>query len=142
VIPSDLEPGKVYTLDFKMHFTCWVFPRGHKMRLAISNAMWPMIWPTPYSMTTALQFGGAQGSRLLLPVVARQSTLPPPRFAKSEELPGVRVSGNWLPGELWTKQVDETQQVTSWEWHGGQETIRFPWGGERHQDTLTFKKMI
>jgi uncharacterized protein len=140
--PSDLEPGKVYTLDFKMHFTSWVFPRGHKMRLAISNAMWPMIWPTPYSMTTALQLGGAQGSRLLLPVVPRQSTLPPPRFAppaKSEELPGVRVSGTWLPGELWTKQIDAIEQVTSWEWHGGQETIKFPWGGERHQDKLRFQ---
>jgi predicted acyl esterase len=140
--PRDLEPGKAYRLDFKMHFTSWVFPRGHKIRLAISNAMWPMIWPTPYSMTTALQLGGAQGSRLLLPVVPAKITLPPPKFAppaKSEELPGVRVSGNWLPGELWTKQVDEIQQVTSWEWHGGQETIKFPWGGERHQDRLTFK---
>jgi putative CocE/NonD family hydrolase len=26
--PSDLEPGKVYTLDFKMHFTSWVFRAG------------------------------------------------------------------------------------------------------------------
>jgi hypothetical protein len=140
--PSDLEPGKVYKLDFKMHFTSWVFPSGHKMRLAISNAMWPMIWPTPYSMTTTLLLGGAQGSRFLLPVVPVQSTLPPPAFAppeKSEELPGVRVSGNWLPGELWTKGVDEIHQVSNWEWHGGEETMDFPWGRERHQDKLTFK---
>ena len=56
--PRDLEPGKFYSLDIKMHLTSWVFPKGHRIRLAISNALWPMILPTPYSMTTSLQLGG------------------------------------------------------------------------------------
>ena len=40
-----------------MHFTSWVFPKGHRIRLAVNNAQWPMLWPTPYPMTTALQLG-------------------------------------------------------------------------------------
>jgi predicted acyl esterase len=139
--PSDLKPGEWYGLDFKMHFTSWVFPPGHRIRLAISNAMWPMIWPTN-AVSTSLQLGTEAGSRLQLPVVPLQSKLPQPAFAppeKSDELPGVRVGGNWLPGELWTKHVDEIHQTTTWEWHGGQETAEFPWGRETHQDKLTFK---
>ena len=44
--PQALEPGKFYALDITMHLTSWVFPAGHRMRLAISNALWPMILPT------------------------------------------------------------------------------------------------
>ena len=37
--PRDLEPGKFYALDITMHLTSWVFPNGHRIRLAISNAL-------------------------------------------------------------------------------------------------------
>ena len=47
--PRDLEPGKVYPLDIEMHLTSWVFPKGHRIRVAISNALWPMMLPTPYT---------------------------------------------------------------------------------------------
>ena len=57
--PRDLEPGKVYPLDIEMHLTSWVFPKGHRIRVAISNALWPMVLPTPYAMTTSLELGGA-----------------------------------------------------------------------------------
>jgi len=67
--PKDLVPGKVYPLDIEMHLTSWVFPKGHRIRISISNALWPMILPTPYAMTTSLQLGGETGSRVLLPVV-------------------------------------------------------------------------
>ena len=43
-----------------MHFTSWVFPKGHRIRVAVNNAQWPMIWPTPYPMTTTLAIGGAR----------------------------------------------------------------------------------
>ena len=45
--PKALEPGEVFPLEIEMHFTSWVFPKGHRLRLAVSNAQWPMIWPTP-----------------------------------------------------------------------------------------------
>src|SRR5262249_1749258 len=35
--PRDLEPGKTYPLDIEMHLTSWVFPKGHRIRVAISN---------------------------------------------------------------------------------------------------------
>ena len=78
--PQDLEPNKIYSLHVPLRFTSWVFPAGHRIRLSISNAQWPMFWPTPYSMTTSLYLGGDEPSRLLLPTVPVTSPLAPPRF--------------------------------------------------------------
>ena len=35
--PRELEPGKVYPLNIEMHVTSWVFPKGHRIRVAIST---------------------------------------------------------------------------------------------------------
>src|SRR5262249_42608189 len=67
--PTNFEPGKVYPLRIEMHLTSWVFPKGHRIRVSISNALWPMMLPTPYAMTTGLELGGNQGSRIVLPIV-------------------------------------------------------------------------
>ena len=100
--PSPLERGKTYPFDVEMHFTSWVFPKGHRVRLAVSNALWPMIWPTPYAMTTQLSVGGADGSRLVLPVIPREAR-PEPDFAAPEpwtEKAGVRSTGGRLAGQV------------------------------------------
>ncbi len=65
--PENLVPNEVFPLEIDMHFTSWVFPKGHKIRFAVSNAMWPMFWPTPYTMTTSLDIGGVEGARVELP---------------------------------------------------------------------------
>jgi putative CocE/NonD family hydrolase len=72
--PRPLQPGQAYEFAVDMHFTSWIFPKGHRIRLAVNNALWPMIWPTPYAMTTTLAVGGRQASRLLLPVVPPAQT--------------------------------------------------------------------
>ena len=56
--PKAIVPGELFALDVEMHFTSWVFPKGHRIRLAVNNAQWPMLWPTPYPMTTELHLGG------------------------------------------------------------------------------------
>ncbi len=81
--PEDLVPGQVFPLDIEMHFTSWVFPKGHRIRFAVNNAQWPMLWPTPYPMTTQLLLGGENGSHLVLPVVP----------------PGKRTTPDFLPPE-------------------------------------------
>ena len=77
-------PGEEFTLDIEMHFTSWVFPKGHRIRFAVNNAQWPMLWPTPYPMTTTLQLGG--GTRLSLPVVPFEKR-PVPAFLPPSEGP-------------------------------------------------------
>jgi hypothetical protein len=66
--PEHLIPGKTYDFRLPLHFTTWTFKPGHRIRLAVSNALFPMIWPTPHRMTTQL-FLGTETTRLELPVV-------------------------------------------------------------------------
>ena len=66
--PTPLVP-ELYEVCIDLHLISWVFPRGHRVHVAVSNSMWPMIWPTPFAMTTTLELGGEQGSRIDLPVV-------------------------------------------------------------------------
>ena len=136
--PRDLEPGKVYSLDIEMHLTSWVFPKGHRIRVAVSNALWPMMLPTPYSMTTSLELGGSEGSRVVLPVVPEHGAAPPafsPPEA-SEERADIKAEGFPWPGE-WTVERDEASHKTTVHWKG-QESAEYPWGKEIDYEHLTY----
>jgi predicted acyl esterase len=136
--PRDLEPGKVYPLDIEMHLTSWVFPKGHRIRVAISNALWPMMLPTPYSMTTSLELGGEQGSRLVLPVVPVRG-VPAPAFSPpepSEERRDIKSEGFPWPGE-WTVERDEARQKTTVHWKG-KDGYEYPWGKQDDFENLTY----
>jgi predicted acyl esterase len=137
--PRDLEPGKVYPLDIEMHLTSWVFPKGHSIRVAISNALWPMVLPTPYAMTTSLELGGTNGSRLLLPVVPLQGA-PAPEFSPpqpSEQRTDIKNEGFPWPGE-WTVERDEARQKTTVHWKGKDGYV-YPWGTEDDFENLTYE---
>ena len=136
--PRDLEPGKVYPLDIEMHLTSWVFPKGHRIRVAISNALWPMMLPTPYSMTTSLELGGNDGSRIVLPVVPEHE-LAAPAFSPpepSEQRSDVKSEGFPWPGE-WTVERDEARHKTTVHWKG-RESGEYPWGKEIDYENLTY----
>ncbi len=86
--PEYLVPGEIFPLDIEMHFTSWVFPKGHRIRFAISNAMWPMLWTTPYPMTTSLTIGGRSGAKIELPVIT-PANRPIPQFKAPFEDPSL-----------------------------------------------------
>ena len=104
-------------LPLQLHACSWVFPRGHRIRLAISNAMWPMIWPTPHPATATVRLGPT-GTRLVLPVVPAAERPAPVfgDFEPSEELDGVRSWGDVLPVR-WTLVRDD-KGVASISWRG------------------------
>ena len=136
--PRDLEPGKIYPLEIEMHLTSWVFPKGHRIRLVISNALWPMVLPTPYSMTTSLDLGGNDGSRLILPEVPVHGK-PAPAFQTpqpSEERKDIGGSGELWPGQ-WTTLRDEVNHKTTVHWQGKTEED-YPWGKETDYESLTY----
>ena len=90
--PQPIVPGQGFQIAFPLHFTTWTFAPGHKIRMVVSNAQFPMIWPTPYAMTTSLAVGDGASS-LSLPVVS-SSSLPPPHLGPpqpEEERPGGKV---------------------------------------------------
>jgi len=138
--PEDLVPGEELELDVELHFTSWVFPAGHRVRVAIGNTMWPMLWPSLLPVTTTLKLGGESGSRVVLPVVpaserAAPDFLPP---TESPRLPGyesmdVGTSSGY--GEV--SSVDrnpQTGEVTVTATNTG--AYRYPWGTETYRETI------
>ncbi len=137
--PHDLEIGRIYALDIEMHLTSWVFPKGHRIRVAISNALWPMILPTPYPMITMLELGGDNGSRVVLPIVPVHGAVPP-EFSPpqpSEERTDIKNEGFPWPGE-WSVERDEVHQKTSVHWKG-KDSYTYPWGAQTDFENLTYE---
>jgi uncharacterized protein len=145
--PEDLVPGKVYPLSLDLHLASWVFPKGHRIRVAISNALWPMNWPTPYPMTTSLVLGGESApnadaaSRLILPRVPLHGPSAPALAAPEpiEEpagILGIGGGGAAWPGE-WTVLRDEAGQRSTVIWKGTT-AVSYPWGRFDHSEKLTY----
>jgi uncharacterized protein len=45
--PEPLEPGRRYRVQVALNVVAQQFPRGHRLRLAISTSYWPLVWPAP-----------------------------------------------------------------------------------------------
>ncbi|MCH7820867.1 MAG: CocE/NonD family hydrolase [Proteobacteria bacterium] len=141
--PRDIVPGEEFALDIEMHFTSWVFPKGHRIRFSVSNAQWPMLWPTPYPMTTTLRLGGAHGSHVELPIVppgerASPEFLPPaanPKYAGYESIDTGMPSGY---GEISAvTRNPRTGEATVTATNSG--ATKFPWGTETYLETIEHK---
>ena len=138
--PADLEPGRKYLIPIELHFTSWIFPPGHRIRVAISNALWPMIWPTPYAMTTSLYLGGEQTSRIELPLVPVEPAARPhfPPIETSPPLEGVSSTGDIWPPKNWTVTRDLMSGTTHVMW-SGEDAGRYPWGDTKDYEKMTYE---
>jgi predicted acyl esterase len=137
--PKSLVPGKLYRLTLKLHLASYVFPKGHRIRLALSNAMWPTLWPTPYAMDTTVSLGGNHASWIDLPRVPLQGRAPPPSLleppAPIANPPDITGGGSDWPGS-YRVQRDETGHARV-VWKGGY-TVHYPWGKFRDAEKLTY----
>ncbi len=139
--PKAIEPGKPFPLEIELHFTSWVFPKGHRIRFAVSNAQWPMIWPTPYPMTTKL-FMGASATRLVLPV-APPAERPSPQYLPlgppEPRYPGYETLDTGTPsgyGEI--SSVDRNPRTGKAKVVAtSTSATRFPWGEEHNDESIT-----
>ncbi|HEY2678330.1 MAG TPA: CocE/NonD family hydrolase [Steroidobacteraceae bacterium] len=138
--PKDLVPGMPFPLSVDLHLASWVFPKGHRIRVAISNALWPMNWPTPYPLTTSIALGGKEPSQVSLPRVPIHGAAPPPLSAPEPiEKPSAITSigaGAW-PGS-WTVLRDEVSQRSTVTWQGTA-AVAYPFGRFDHSERLIYE---
>jgi putative CocE/NonD family hydrolase len=137
--PEPLVPSTEYALQFDLYLSSWVWARGHRIRVAVSNAQWPMLWPTPYLMTTTLRLGGVDGSSVVLPIVPAHGRAPP-QFAKPEpmeEPKGISTTGDYAWPGSWTFERDESTGRSTVTWRGTS-ALRFPWGSFDHLEQLVY----
>ena len=127
-------------MDIKLHFTSWVFPKGHRIRVAVSNSMWPMLWPTPMPMASTLTFGGENGSRVLMPVVPPgeerkpefKEPAPSPVLAGYETLDAGNSTGYAAITEI--EHDPETGEAFGVATNTG--ATQYPWGIRRFEERI------
>ncbi|WP_416394136.1 MULTISPECIES: CocE/NonD family hydrolase [unclassified Curtobacterium] len=110
-----LEPGMPASLPVRLVSTGHRFAAGHRLRIAVSTAYWPWVWPHPDAPTVTLD---PAASTLELPVWTRgaddgvrfeqperSTPLAIERVAPTEALPQRTVTHDVETGE-WTLDVD------------------------------------
>lgn len=86
--PSLPGVDEVYELAVDLQFTTWTFAKGHKVRLAIANAQFPMSWPSPDAMVSTVFADGSSATLTLptVPVNVRKVRVLP-KLAKKQDSP-------------------------------------------------------
>jgi predicted acyl esterase len=89
--PEPLVPDVRYQVRIQLNDAGSVFPAGHRIRLAISTAYWPMIWPSQDNATVTI-FGGMIDLPVRPPNAADAllAPLPEPETAPPEQITEVR----------------------------------------------------
>ena len=64
-----LEPGQTYTATVVLNDIAYRFPPGHRVRIALSSAYWPVVFPHPDAASLEIDLAA---SRLSLPERARR----------------------------------------------------------------------
>jgi uncharacterized protein len=99
--PALLAVGQRYRVRIQLNDAGAVFPAGHRIRLALSTAYWPIVWPCPEKTTLTILAG-----TLELPVRPPRAT-----DARLKPLPGPETAAPEKPtvsrrGELRIERID------------------------------------
>jgi predicted acyl esterase len=137
--PRPLVPGQEFPLEIELHFTSWTFQKGHRLRVAVHNTHWPMLWPSPYPVTTALRLG--QGTRVLLPVLPFEQRPRPAFLAPAPD--GERLAGY---GSLQEETTSGYGEIATVERNVAKRSTRvtalnsganqYPWGQSRFDEKI------
>ncbi len=109
-----LVSGEVYDLEVPLRVTSWELPAGHTLRLSVSSADFPTVWPTPYAATNTLHLDRCSVVLPLEPLSAVScGALGPPPSPRAT----ARVSAVGVP--RWDVVTDELRRET---------TVALGWG--------------
>ena len=90
-----LEPGRRYKVRIQLNECGQRIGAGNRLRLAISSAYWPIVWPSPAKVTLSVTTGT---SALELPVRKAEGDPPLADFGPAEGAPPMRTR-QLRPGE-------------------------------------------
>ncbi len=138
--PDDIIPGEEFNLNINLHFTSWVFQKGHRIRVAVNNAIWPMLWPTPFPMETKILIGGDHGLKVEFPVIPFEDKKSPnfkqpsddPMLLGYESLDSGNITGYAAIDSI---EIDpETGEAFGVARNGL--ATKYPWGIERYHEEI------
>lgn len=101
--PKPMTPGAAESVEIVLDECGHRFLAGHRVRLAISTAYWPLVLPSPTRITATIELGGA--SSLALPVRAGGDSIAVPEPTDPDPLPHYRqltpgAARRWIERDL------------------------------------------
>jgi len=75
--PAPLATDAVHEIHLALRATAHRFKAGHRVRLSVASAMWPIIWPSPGAADHLLHLGGSIDARLVLPTTPTDRPVTP-----------------------------------------------------------------
>jgi putative CocE/NonD family hydrolase len=90
---QDVVPGEIMEISLKLDDIAYRVAAGHRLRVAISSAYWPLVWPSPEPVTLTLHAGA-------IDLPARAASLhddvsfPEPEGAAPRQVETLRDSSN------------------------------------------------
>jgi hypothetical protein len=122
--PAPMIPGREALVTLRLKATAYAFLPGHRIRLALSNAYWPIVWPEARAATFTVRLAG---STLDLPIRAPDAPTERAPFGPAETAPPLATTAERAPSHGRRESVDERgrQVITMWEDRG---SVRYPSG--------------
>jgi hypothetical protein len=92
--PSPLTPGQIYQIDLPLAVIAHRFKAGSRIRLSLSESLWPLVWPSPEVVTLSLHLGESRLTLPARPIPAVEAPFPipitHPAFSRGE--PVLKIS--------------------------------------------------
>jgi hypothetical protein len=86
--PRPLTPGVWRRVRLQLDDLAQIVPAGHALRLSLSTAYWPMLWPSPVSAALSVRIGTGELEIPVRPPLAADADLRP--FEPPVSAPGAR----------------------------------------------------
>lgn len=99
--PQPLLPGEIYAVEVPLKAAGYRFLPGHRLRLSVASAYWPVIFPSPYPAANTLHRGPQRPSRLILPTLPPDAALLPPPTFKETPTPLPQVGSGSEDPPVW-----------------------------------------
>ncbi len=114
--PSALQPRKFYDVSVPLGFAAHRFRKGHRIRVAISESLWPLVWPSPEPVTLSIVAGASSLVLPIRPIEAVAASMPIPEKRSARTAPQAFSGYTTEPGSsgrysLCNDQPPETQAV-------------------------------
>jgi putative CocE/NonD family hydrolase len=104
--PAALEPGRYYAIRLKLNDIARRIPAGHRLRLALATAHWPIVWPAPEDATLSVSTEGSRLFRPRRPPRPEDAALAPFEPALAPPPPAYRET---RPGRAWRLIADDLE---------------------------------
>jgi uncharacterized protein len=140
--PIQLESGKRYEINIELHVASWTFEKGHKVRVSINNAQWPMFWPSQYNMTSTIWSDDKVKSVFKLPVLKNPTPMkkPFPKPASGPIMEGYKsLAYETLSGYAEIKEIIRNPRTkTTTLIATNSSSDQYPWAIHHSSDSLVY----